>query len=306
MTVETQPRFPIYLPSKGRAAIATTPGVLDAIGVPYRLVVEQAEFDAYAERFGADRVLVLDAGHVEAYDACMALEPGQSKGSGPARNFIWDHAAAEGHAWHWIMDDNIQLFARLHENQRIPVGDGLIFRAMETFVLRYRNVAMAGPQYWMFATSRSRMAPFVVNTRVFSCNLIRNDVTDEAGRPLRWRARYNEDVDLSIRMLKAGWCTVLFNAFLQYKTTTQTMAGGNTDELYAAGTRAKSEMIVRLHPDVCSLARRYGRDHHVADLSRWKDRPLVLRDDADVPEGDPFPMRLAPRSKRLDDAANGR
>lgn len=275
----TTPRFPVYIPSKSRADIATTPHVLDRLGVPFRLVVEDAQHDDYAAVFGAHRLLVLDDQHRAEYDTCLPdLDPDASKGSGPARNFIWDHAASEGHAWHWIMDDNIRLFARLHLNQRHPVADGLIFAAMEDFVLRYRNIAMAGPQYWMFAPSREPKAnPFSLNTRIFSCNLIRNDV------PLRWRCRYNEDLDLSIRCLRAGWCTVLFNAFLQWKEPTQQMRGGNTEAFYAAeGTAAKSEMIVRLHPDVCRLARRYGRDHHHADFSRWKDRPLIRRDDVDV------------------------
>jgi len=44
--------------------------------------------------------------------------------------------------------------------------------------------------------------------------LIRNDV------PYRWRGRYNEDTDLSLRMLKDRWCTIQFNAFLQGKAAT--------------------------------------------------------------------------------------
>ena len=56
---------------------------------------------------------------------------------------------------------------------------------MEDFVLRYKNIAMAGPQYTMFVTDRSANTypPFTVNTRIYSCNLIRNDV------PFRWRGR---------------------------------------------------------------------------------------------------------------------
>jgi hypothetical protein len=86
---------------------------------------------------------------------------------------------------------------------------------MEEFVLRYKNIAMAGPQYWMFAPSRAKLPPFVVGTRIYSCNLIRNDV------PFRWRGRYNEDTDLSLRVLKDGLCTIQFNAFLCGKITTQ-------------------------------------------------------------------------------------
>ena len=73
----------------------------------------------------------------------------------------------------------------------------------------------------MFANRKENHAsPFTLNTRIYSCNLIKNSVR------FRWRGRYNEDTDLSLRMLKAGLCTDLFNAFLQDKETTLTMRGG--------------------------------------------------------------------------------
>lgn len=265
-----QPRFPIYIPSKGRAKIATTPRFLDRIGVDYRLVVEDHEAEEYAARFGEAKIIVLDPAFRETYDTLDDLGASKSYGSGPARNFIWAHSIAEGHAWHWIMDDNILLFARLHKNQRIPVGDGLIFNAMESFVLRYKNVAMAGPQYWMFAPSRARLPPFVTGTRIYSCNLIRNDL------PFRWRGRFNEDLDLSLRILKSGWNTIQFNAFLQYKITTQTMSGGNTEVYKSEGTIEKSRLIARTHPDVARVVWKFGRWHHYVDYSAFKKLPLIL------------------------------
>jgi hypothetical protein len=264
------------------------------MGVPYRIVVEAQEFDDYAQTFGADQLITLDLRYRDEYDHCLAkLPPDASRGSGPARNFIWDHSISEGHDWHWIVDDNIRLFARLHRNQRIAIGDGTGFAAMEDFVLHYRNIAMAGPDYWMFTPSRAKHQPFTMNTRIFSCNLIRNDLG------MRWRGRYNEDLDLSIRLLKAGWCTVLFKAFLQEKMTTQKMTGGNTSAFYAAeGTRPKSDLIVRLHPDVCRHAYRFGRDHHHADFSQWKDRRLIPRELDAPPASDQYRMILRSRAPR--------
>src|SRR5581483_6046093 len=113
---------------------------------------------------------------------------------------------AKGHTWHWVMDDNILYFMRFNHNLKVPVSDGAMFVAMEDFCLRYRNVAMAGPNYRMFVPrKRNDKPPYTLNTRIYSCNLIRNDV------PYRWRGRYNEDTDLSLRMLKDKWCTILFN-----------------------------------------------------------------------------------------------
>ena len=51
---------------------------------------------------------------------------------------------------------------------------GFARKAMESFVLRYKNVVMAGPHYRMFMPARLKRAPFFLNTRIYSCNLIKN------------------------------------------------------------------------------------------------------------------------------------
>lgn len=268
-----QPRFPLYIPSKGRANTALTPRFLDSISVPYRLVVEAEQEADYARHFDLAKLLILDPAYQRDYDTCDDFGDTKPKGSGPARNFIWEHSISEGHDWHWIMDDNIQLFARMHQNERIPVGDGTIFHAMEEFCLRYRNVGMAGPHYWMFFPSREPKPPFETGTRVYSCNLIRNALHH------RWRGRWNEDTILSLDVLKAGWATIQFFAFLQYKIPTQTLRGGNTEAYAREGTLPKSQMLARLHPDVARVVWRYGRWHHHVDYSRWRGMNLVRRDD---------------------------
>lgn len=275
------PRHPIYIPSWSRANVATTPAALDRIGVPYCIVVQADQWDAYADRYPTDRLLVLDPFYQETYDACGDF-PGQQLGPGPVRNFAWDHAKAEGHDWFWTMDDNITLFARLHRNQRIPVGDGAIFAAMEDFVGRYTNVAMAGPHYWMFTKSRDKLPPFTLNSRIFSCQLHRTDL------PFRYRGRYNDDAILSLDILKAGWCTVLFNTFLQWKMPTQTLPGGCNGAFYATeGTLPKSKMLVREHPDVARLTWKFRRWHHHVDYSVFKQR-LIRRPDWQPPAENPY------------------
>lgn len=264
-----QPNYPLYIPSKGRWDSRLTARVLDTMRVPYHVIVEEQEYDAYAAVIDSNRLLVLDPAYQRDYETCDDLGASKSKGPGPARNFAWDHAKVHGYPWHWVMDDNIRVFYRLNRNAKLRMLDGACFRLMEEFVERYENVAMAGPAYQYFVPERHRLAPFILNTRIYSCNLIRNDV------PFRWRGRYNEDTILSLDMLKAGWCTIQFQAFLQDKITTQALAGGNTEEFYRReGTRPKSEMLVRVHPDVCRLMWRYHRVHHYADYSRFRANRL--------------------------------
>ncbi len=282
------PSFPLYIVSKGRADTRLTSRSLERMGVPYFIVVEEQEFDAYAAVIDREKILVLDRTYQRDYDTFDDLGMTKSVGPGAARNFVWDDSIRRGFAWHWVMDDNIWQFYRLNKNLKVPVSDGTIFRAMEEFCTRYSNVAMAGPNYYMFASRKSKMPPFVLNTRIYSCNLIRNDT------PFRWRGRCNEDTDLSLRMLKAGWCTVQFNAFLQFKVTTQTLGGGNTAEFYAReGTVPKSKMLVDMHPDVSRLTWRFGRAHHFVDYKPFKNRRLVPRIGVEIPTGiQDFGMKL--------------
>lgn len=281
--------FPIYIPSKGRSDICKTSAALSEMNISHFVVVEPSQADAYTRNLADTKaeVLEMDMGYKDKYDPLDDYGATRSTGPGPARNFLWDHSIANGHKWHWTMDDNIPEFYRLNKNMKHRLKTGAGFSAMEDFCLRYENVAMAGPNYEMFVPRKKKVPPFVANTRIYSCNLIRNDV------PFRWRGRYNEDTILSLDMLKAGWCTIQFNAFLQNKLGTQTMRGGNTDEFYHVegevkpgqkytdtGTLAKSQMQVAVHPDVSKLVRRFGRIHHHVNYAPFKKNRLVRKAEA--------------------------
>lgn len=279
---------PIYIPSYGRARIATTPRVLDQMGVDWRMIIEADQLEEYAAHWPRGRLLTLDPAYQAAY---RTHDPagdaaGKPPGSGPARNFAWDHAIRQGAAWHWVIDDNIRYFERFHDNRRIPMADATYFAAMEDFAGRYTNLALAGPNYVMFTPNRLKQPPVRFNRRVYSCILLRNDL------PFRWRGRYNEDTILSLDVLKAGWCTALFHAFLCWKLWTQQMRGGNTDTIYAAGTLAKSRLLVELHPDVAKVVWRYKRWHHQVDYSPFAGNRLQRRPDWQPPAENPYRFRL--------------
>jgi hypothetical protein len=153
-------------------------------------------------------------------------------------------------------------------------------------------VLYATPHYEFFIPSRSKHPPFIVGSRIYSCNLIRNEI------PHRWRGRMNEDTILSLDMLKGGWQTILFNTFLAHKMRTQTMTGGYTSEFYAKeGTKGKSEILVRLHPDVARHMMRYGREHHYVDYSQFANMPLIKRPDYDPSKEPKYNMALKETGK---------
>ena len=288
-----RPKYPLYIPSKGRSEYMVTSKYLTVMKTPHYVVVEPQEEDKYKEAVRKMNlmatILPMDMSYKEKYELCDDLGLSKSTGPGPARNFAWDHSIADGNDWHWVMDDNLRSFFRFNKNLQIRVTDGTCFRVMEDFVERYKNIGMAGPNYHMFAPRKKRLPPFVMNTRIYSCNFIKNSMAR------RWRGRYNEDTILSLDILKAGWCTVQFNVFLQEKMNTQALKGGNTDEFYHAegktedgkryadtGTVAKSKMQVAVHPDVSEMVWKFNRWHHHVDYSRFKKQKLIKKDDVKI------------------------
>jgi len=261
------PRHPIYIVSKGRWKNPLTARALDKMNVPYRIVVEPTEALDYALALHPDKILVLPFSNL-------------GKGSIPARNWIWNHSVSEGATRHWILDDNIEAFNRLNRNMKPVVNSGAIFAAAEDFVERYENVPLAGFNYYCFCKATEAVPPYYLNTRIYSCILIQNDL------PMRWRGRYNEDTDLSLRVLKEGYCTILFNAFLAGKVTTMRMAGGNTDELYKDdGRKLMAESLQTQHPDVVKVTWKFKRWHHSVDYSPFKRNKLIRKSGVWTNEG---------------------
>ena len=276
------PDSPVYIVSKGRWAsgLRLTSKALEYMKVPYSIVVERGEYQQYAEVIDPSKILILPASYLSCYDTCDNLGDSRSKGPGAARNFCWDHAKESGAKWHWVMDDNLDAFHRLNRNIKSEVDSGTIFKIAEDFVNRYENIAISGLNYYSFCKTTDSVPPYVLNTRIYSCLLIRNDI------PYRWRGRYNEDTDLCLRVLKDGWCTLQFNALLAGKVTTQRMAGGNTKEFYVnEGTLNKSKMLVDLHPDVAKLVKRFNRPHHHVDYRPFKENKLIRKVGLVIPEG---------------------
>lgn len=259
------PRYPVYVISKGRADCCLTGRFLLADGVPFHIVIEPQEREAYAEHFDPDLLLDLPFSDL-------------GMGSIPARNWCWEHSKASGADRHWILDDNIRFIARRYKAQRMQCEAGPALYYAEGFVDRYTNIAVAGLAYWMFAPEGKVYPPFVPNVHVYSCLLIRNDLEQ------RWRGRYNEDTDLCLQVLSAGLCTVLFNAFLIYKMATGEMKGGNQTELYQGdGRLTMARSLERVWPGVVETKRRFGRPQHVINWRRF-DIPLQRREDVDWEE----------------------
>lgn len=271
------PRYPIYIPTKGRADNPLTINAFLKDKVEIRIVVEPQEVKNY-ERFGRERLCVL---------------PENNRGLVFARNWIKQHATDEGHERHWQFDDDVRYFKRIYKGYRLPIAANIALAVCEDFVDRYENVALASLNSEFFipcnGITPQMWPPFYLNSRCYTNFLVLNSL------PNKWRYRYNEDTDMSLQVLADGWCTILFNAYLIGTPETMTYKGGQTDIYVDDGRLQMARQLERVWPGVVTTKRRYGRPQHII-ASAWKkfDTKLKLKPGVDPSKIDPnkYGMKL--------------
>lgn len=248
----SQPQFPVYIISKGRAYKPLTARLLEACGVDYLIAVEPQEVEEYTRALGAHRILELPFSNL-------------GLGSFPARNYCWQHSMERGHSHHWILDDNFLHWSKWIDGKRKKWADiGLAMRYVEKYALENR-VDISGFEEPNFSVKPPKR-PFKTNVHVYSCLLIRNAI------PYRWRLKYNEDVDLCLQVLHNGGSTASCIYYLADKVSTaEKMKGGNQDELYKGNSPEKkllkAKMLEKVWPQYVSTVIRFKRIHHYVD---WK------------------------------------
>ena len=253
------PKYPIYVISKGRWEYNFTSKALDELDIPHFVVVEPCEQDRYSSTIAKGEILVLPDNFSEA-----------GMGSIPVRNWVWEHSLINNNKRHWIIDDNIKGFGIQKGGRRVNSRhNGDLFSICETFTDRYSNIGLAGIRY-RFHHNYVK-APYLANTRIYSCILVNNSLSE------RWRGKYNEDTDLSLRILKSGLSTILFTWCYCNKIASGKLSGGNTDTIYNNMDNRKefAESLQKQHPDVVGVVQRFGRWHHQVDYSSFKKNRMT-------------------------------
>lgn len=284
-THKIEPKYPIYVITKGRWEKTLTIDTLEDMGVDFRICVEPDEYDNYVSnpRIDEKKIIKLPENFSE-----------RKQGGIPVRNFVWQHSIDRGFKKHWIIDDNILWFYRWNQNIQKRVRDGVFFRIMEDFSDRYENLGLVSCQYASFvpAVDCGREG-FIVNTRTYSCILINTELLDDRLEE-RWRGTYNEDTDLTLRVLSTGdLCTVNFNSLLSGKQTTGTMKGGNTNTIYEwkdgeseeskrwSGLQKKFDELKENWGDIVTYTtnrHKDGRPHHHISYTRIFKQDLKLKE----------------------------
>lgn len=258
------PRFPVFIVSKGRAKTALTAKSFQKHGVPFKILVEPQEERAYRKALGSECIEVLPFSNL-------------GLGSYPARNHAWELAKKQGAEYHWVFDDNIRRFRVWVDGVRVPLHDLRGFQMAEDFMSRYENLAICGFVYAFQCIPGSNYTarPYTLNAHCYSAMGIKTSL------PFRWRLKYNEDVDLCLQALHAGYCTALVSAVMVEKTSTVLkMAGGNQTELYQNNAHhkkvEKAQTLASVWPQYAKTAVRYNRPHHFVDWSKF-NQPLIRK-----------------------------
>jgi len=273
---EIKLKYPIYILSKGRSESRLTMKTLDDMNVNYKVVIEPQEYKDYNKYISEDKLLILPNEYLN-----------KNQGGIPARNFIWEHSVKNKYGCHWVIDDNIEGFFRWNQNIKLPLKSGICFKMIEDYFDLHENIGQCGIQYSSFYPEISMSRPlYIKNTRIYSCILINNNVNIQE----RWRGKYNEDTDLSLRILKKGYSTLLFQNFLCGKKTTLSVKGGNCDIYSGDGLQQKLDSLINQHPEEVKGTFKFKKVHHQVDYTKFKDNKIILKKGVKIPEYPPMKL----------------
>lgn len=268
-------KYPLYIISKGRWERRLTQESIERMNCDYFMVVEEDEYDKYLNAgVPVERLLKFTNEDKKTFTSGIYKDDG---GSIPVRNFIWKHSLKNGNRKHWCIDDNIDGFYRWFKNCRYRCDSSMCFKSVEKWTDAHENVWLSGLNYTSFCPEISKRRVLCQrNTRVYSIILVSNEIpemmNDEWKGDYIWRGKYNEDTDLSIRVLKSGGGTGIFNHFTGSKCTTMSCKGGNTSTIYQGdGLQKKLDSLIKQHPDIVKGCIKFKKIHHQVDYSGFKD-----------------------------------
>ena len=109
-------KYPIYIISKGRFENPKTAKALEVMGIDYKICIEPNEYNDYLQTIKKKRIIKLPENFSE-----------KGQGSILVRNWVFENAIQNNSSKHWILDDNIRCFLRLHKNTRYIVNNKYIY-----------------------------------------------------------------------------------------------------------------------------------------------------------------------------------
>lgn len=215
-------KYPIYIPSKGRADICKTAELLQKYDSNFFIVIEEDEFKKYKLNYDEKHLLTIPQVEIDNYKKKYNKIP---KWDLPYKRTWIKKYSEKKEVKHWQIDDNILSINSVNKGKQVKTNPIIALQNIENFIDRYSNIGISGLRHSVFANFQNK--PFQLNQQVYSCVLVNNKT------PYYWRNETIEDTDFSLQNISGGYCTVLFNAFCFTKPTQMKMRGGNTDSAYS-------------------------------------------------------------------------
>jgi hypothetical protein len=266
------PEYPIYIPTYQRHETCYTARTLEDLDIKNYYLVIRNEPDEITNYRNAIDKFKLNCTLLIMPDNFYQDQKRQGNDySVIPRNYAYQHAIETGHTAHWCIDDNIKGFFRRNNGSILEFKNtGFPLYFVEQYIKKYDNVYQAGIQYRHLGFSMGHRNPIIYNSRIYSCILNRHI------DGFRWRGKYNEDTDLSLRLLKAGYSTMTFQNVLCGKFATASVKGGNNDAIYKTetGFQDKVNELKERHPEITEIVIKYNRPHHIVDYSGFKNNKL--------------------------------
>ncbi len=229
-------KYPIFIPSKGRAINQPVSRMLKGMRVPHYLVVEPQDAKLYAKTCAWAKLIVL---------------PKNNGGIAFVRQFILDYARKAEMPYYWQIDDNIKNFLVFIDKQGHNITPNVVLSEIEKLAEQDNSIALAGPDYQQFAAFADEIC--TANSRTYCCVLTKTDTGIDYDQELAPK----EDVDFVVQHLLAGYKTLLVHKFAMAKPTMGNNSVGGNVEIYKAG---KAELAARAinkkYPDISSLIKK--------------------------------------------------
>jgi len=238
--------FPIYIPSRKRAASITTSKLFKESQIPFKVVIEPQDEQDYLKYFTADELLVMDK---------------NDQGIAYVRNFIKQDSIRNGDSFHWQFDDNIRNFALRVNDKNTKCSAIAAINQIEGVVTKYSNIGGAGMMHQAFAFAQKK--DIVVNRQIYTAMLLNN------ATKAQFRNGIVEDTDYNMQMLTDNYCTLLFAKVVMNKETTMKMTGGNTEISHGGNGRfLRSQALIEAWPQAFKMIEKNG-GHRIAPSKIW-------------------------------------
>jgi hypothetical protein len=203
-------KYPICIVSKDRPDICKTHNLLEYSNIKYFYMVEPQDYNTYVKRFGKDKVVDIKE---------------NDKGIYYVRNFCIEWSKKNGYSKHWQVDDDLNslhyremdITKGLRNTEKIidPIN---MLLYIEEIADRCVNYGAGCLTHDGFAFAKKK--DIDINKMIYCFQLINNSIKS------RYQPNTSEDVDFSVRILKEGYVTMVFNKYSFRTPSSGSIKGG--------------------------------------------------------------------------------